>query len=469
MQQASLFADVKQTSIAADVDLVQFMCNFVLSNRLEFAMFFSAMLGYGILFCVRLPKIPLHDKKQESLVERPSCVCQKAATGLLTSAAALSQMVKSMWDDDKDVQMIANEMSIFIQKHPEECDISCVNDVLEELAGLFKSDLMQAFFDILPDAGLKRNQRTFEILLKVHVAARDFYEVQALVADMDASNMPLSARAEFLVMKGALQVHDFDQAIKYFKSLRSSWELNKTSEALVPQSIMLSFVDLASRKNNLGELVQELRGLPVSEKTIDAMLSKCTGVQGCATAKSIESLARAQRETIQDSTYSMLIKALSSKPTMAKPIIEEVLGREGSTFSPDLALSVLDFCKGTSDMVLADQLLKKMKPKQVNVIAAFIWFYIETGKFDTACDVYELDMQPVCSPQAMEAGLRESIVDAAVLSGRSQLAEKLVVNSQSQSIGCFALITHVGEAFESCIDMVARWNAMVSYWVVLIF
>jgi len=466
MQLASL---VKQTTMSADVDLAQFVCDFVLSNRLEFAMFFSAMLGYGILFCTRLPKFSVREKKQEVLMEQPLYVSLKPVTELPAATVSLFQVVKTMWSDKKDVQLLANHMCTFIQNHPDECNMSSVNDSLEDLAVLLESNVMQALFEVLPHAGLKRDQRTFEILLKVHVTARDFYEIQALVAEMDESKMPLSSRSVFFVMKGALQVSDFEQALKYFKILRASWEDKKTTEALVPQSIMLSFVELAGREKKLGQLVQEFRGLPLPEKTIDTMLATCAGSHGAVMAKSVESLARAQRETLLDSTYSMLIKALSPRPKLARAIVEEVLAREGSAFSPDLALVVLDFCKDAADVEVVERLLRQMKPKQVNVIAAFIWFYIRIEKFDTACDVYELDMQPLCSPYEIEASLRESIVDAAVLSGRSQLAERLLAKSRSESSGCLALVTQVGEAFDSGIEIIARWNALVSYWVVLIF
>lgn len=460
---------MQQIPISADVSLVHFVYSFVLANRLEFAMFFSAMLGYGILCCTRLPKLNVRDKKDDLLEEQPSYVSVQPTNRMHAPSGSLSQMLKSMWSDKKDVQLIAKEMCTFIQKHPDDCDISKVNDALEELTGILESELMQALFEILPQAGLKHDQRTFEILFKVHVASHDLYEIQALVAEMEAKQMPLSARAVFLVMKGALQGHDFTMALKYFKVLRSSWEAQKTSEALVPQSIMLSLVELASKEDKLSQLVEELRGLPLPEKTIDTMLGKCVGLKGVLVAKALETLARAQRETLPDSTYSMLIKAMSPKPKLANAILEEALAREGSSFSPDLALSMLDFCKNASDADTVDRLLRKMKPKQVNVLAAFVWFYIGAEKFDAACDVYELEIQPLCSPQAIEAGLRESIVDAAVLCGRSQLAERLVVKSRSESTGAFAVITYAGEAFEAGIDFISRWNAMVSYWVVLIF
>jgi len=147
--------------------------------------------------------------------------------------------------------------------------------------------------------------------------------------------------------------------------------------------------------------------------------------------------------------------------------------RESSAFSPDLASSILDFCVATSNVAVADQLLKKMKPMQVKVVSSFIGFYIGVEEFEKACDTYETDFQRASNgrPDAMDASLHENIVDAAVLCGRTHLAERLVANSppRSESKGPLALLSHASELFSALLAVLEKWNSMVSYWVVLIF
>jgi len=473
MQQASIFADVKQTQMPTDVDIVQFVGNFILTNSLELSMFFSAVLGYFILCCTRLPKFNVQDKQGPCDAEVPVLLPQTPATKLEGSTASLSQMVKSMRLDQKDAEVIVNDLRVIIRERTTECDMTAINDLLNDLCEHPDSQLMQMIFDMLPSVGLNPDQRTYECFLKMHVAARDFYEIQALVAEMQAKNVPLSNRAAFFAMKGALQVHDFAHTLKYFKILKASWEVCKTTEPLVPQSIMMLLLDLACEVKQLGQLIREVRGIPLSAQIIDAILAKCVESSDSDMVSSVEILARAQRETLPDSTYGLLIKAAARKPARVKKIIEEVMNREGSTFAPDLALSMLEFCTGSSDLAMVDRLFQKMKPKQVNVIGAFIWFYIGAEKFEKACDVYELDMEPVCSQaggiHAMDASLQESIIDAAVLSGRTLLAERLMTTSRSEPMDCGRLVARAGELLKEGIAVLARCNATVSYWIVLIF
>merc|ERR1719199_512505 len=76
-------------------------------------------------------------------------------------------------------------------------------------------------------------------------------------------------------MKGALQAHDFDQCFKYLKELKAAWASRCTTEPLMPSSIMGMLVDLAWKEQQLSNLVVELRGASLPEKTIDCMLAKC--------------------------------------------------------------------------------------------------------------------------------------------------------------------------------------------------
>jgi len=326
--------------------------------------------------------------------------------------------------------------------------------------------------DMLPSLGIKCDRRSYEVLLKAQVAARDFYEIEALVEDMAANKIDLSARAAFFCLKGALQVQEFGQALKYFRILKGFWEAQKASESLVPQATMLSLVELACQKKQLAQLLCMFQGLPIPEKVHDAMLEACVESHDIEMAKSIECIARAQRETLSDSTYSLLIKAMARRPASASAIIEEVLKREGSAVSPILAMAIVEFCTGTSNMAIAVRLLQKMKPHQVNVITAFIWFFIGIESYQKACDVYENYMEPVCSHaagiQSMDANLQQSIIDSAVLCGRTPLAERLVAAPRYESMACLSLIACAGEAVWSCISLVERWNAVISYWVVLV-
>jgi hypothetical protein len=375
----------------------------------------------------------------------------------------------------KSEQSMAIELRTFFLKHADQCDMSVVNNIINHLGEELDTSLMKFVLDMLPSISLQPDQQIYEAILKMYVATRDYSAMQDTVAKMHANAIPLSARAVFFIMKGALQAQDFVETMNCFKDLKVSWKVRPTSEPLVPPGIMMLLVELAWRKEELGQLVQELHGLPLLGKTIDAMLAKCVESQDPEMARSVETLARAQRDTLEDSTYSLLIKAMHRKPMRVRGIIDEVMGREGSTFSPDLALALLDSCKGASDVNIINELYDKMKPKQISVLSAFIWFYIASEEFDKACDVFEHDMEPVYSnfegTQVLDPSLQESIVDAAVVCGRSHMAER-VATYRADTVGPFVLFQRGSARTKQLVDhiigSVERWHAMISYWVVLV-
>jgi len=60
MKLISPLADVKQPSVNTSVDLVQFVSAIIVSNQMEFLMFFSAVLAYFILFRSRATYAKAH-------------------------------------------------------------------------------------------------------------------------------------------------------------------------------------------------------------------------------------------------------------------------------------------------------------------------------------------------------------------------------------------------------------------------
>jgi len=475
-------ADVKHTYMSTNVDLLRSICDVIIANRLEFFMFFSAVLGYFLLFCARLSRRPAHFKEEPGDAQTQSPQPEKAPAETLKIAsseddhAPLLQVVRSMRSSNHGAQSIVDAVLTSIQDHPQECDMTIVNDIFDYLGGQLDSELMELILGTLPGVGLQRNQRTYEIFLKMHVATRDHLKITGLVAEAHAEKVRFNARALFSILKGSLQAGDFVMALKYFKDLKAPWECSATAEPLLPQSVMMLLVELAWKEQQLGQLVLELQGMPLTEKTIDAILAKCVESQDSDMATSVEALARAQRALLPDSTYSLLIQAMAQSSLRALGIVEEVMSRESSGFSPDLAVSVIEFCKRVSEVTIVDRLFERMKPKQVNVLGAFVWFYIGAEQFEKACDVYELDLRPLCchadGGAAFDPSLQESIIDAAVVCGRSHLAEQWMTKSSSDMAGRIVILSKVTLCIKQLIERACqafeRWNAVVFYWVVLV-
>merc|ERR1719456_25395 len=185
-------------------------------------MFFTAMAGYLLLFSSRVPKdmqrlklkaklaIPknVQDSPEDAVDEiedsspksfdsvdaslrravnagehRVVLKCWSSLKQLnCVPSVPLSQIIESMQCVKKDSQFIVRELTAFFKRHPTECDICHINDILETLGKRLDSQLMGAIEDILPSLGLKKDDRTYEIFLAMHANSRSFTEVQRLVS-----------------------------------------------------------------------------------------------------------------------------------------------------------------------------------------------------------------------------------------------------------------------------------------------
>merc|ERR1719487_687650 len=127
----------------------------------------------------------------------------------------------------------------------------------------------------------------------------------------------------------------------------------------------------------------------MSEETVNAMLAECIDNNDVESAKSIESIARADQAPLKDSTWTLLIKSLGSRPWRARPLVKEALWRDTAEFSEELALVIIAFCAKTSDKAMADRLFQQMATKSWNVLAAFVSFYAVGKHCEEAVDILE--------------------------------------------------------------------------------
>jgi len=309
----------------------------------------------------------------------------------------------------------------------------------------------------------KQKQATSENTADVVQEEGETVQVEATLPILQQHRVVLD---QFSSMRVALRMSNFEEALECLKEVKAAWHDRGSAERLVPLSIMSMLIELAWEKDKFNELVCEMHGLQQVDKSIDAMLAKCIGSDKPDTVRHLERLARKQREILPDSTYALLIQALHPRDAHIPEIVDEIMARDSSSFSPDLASALLKHSSLSSDVGIVDRLLKKMKPKQIPVLGDFMWFYIGMEQFEKACDVYEIHMKPVLQHtngvSAMTATMQESIIDVAVLCGRTELAQQVMNNSTSQR-----------DPFKHCVEAVmaefARFNAIITQWVVLVF
>lgn len=127
----------------------------------------------------------------------------------------------------------------------------------------------------------------------------------------------------------------------------------------------------------------------LSEEALNTMLTQCICSNDVDMAKLVDQVAKMQG-SLSDSTYCLLIQALSRSRQHARATIEEVIDRLGSTFSFDLVLAILGFCRiSAPDRPIVDKLLKRLDSNDADIFSEFIHFYLDSNQPEKACDVFE--------------------------------------------------------------------------------
>jgi len=447
-----------------DASFMVMVWDILISCKMEMLMFLAAVVGYLLIFSGRARKDYQHLKLKAKLAapkeskdhddteehkdsapktfEALDAVLSRAlAAGDHRAAfkhwhslkqfsslpsASLSQVVESMQCAKKDGAYIVKELTAFFEKHPGQCDMCHMNGIIESLGKRLDSQLMGEVVEMLPSLQLKKDERTYEIFLAMHATTRSLEEVQRLVAEMEAGGITFTAQARLAVMKSALQTGNFAEMHRQFCALKasvsSSWE--------VPRHVMAQVVDLACRNRCLEQLLPNLVDVPVPEEAINAMLSECISTADAESARLVETLARAQNVAISDTTYSLLIKALTGRPWRLKAVVDEVVNREPAEFSAELTHSVLSYCSKSQNAGIADTLLERMKPQQLNILSAFIRYYVESEQHHKACDVFEKYVQPLGVSDSqrrsmLDARIEKALMTAALQCGRTSVYQCL--------------------------------------------
>lgn len=456
-----------------DAAMAQFWA-FLVSTRVELLLFAAAMVAYFALFSNAVPRNPKlvskkakllrgNDDEEEDLNEpdlntddiehveksfqasfdhgnhREVLRCWNTMKKFdKMPDVSLPQVVESMQRFKKENFFIVKELKGFFKKYPTERDMTGVNDLLESLAKRLDSDLMDKIVEMLPSLDLKADQRTYEIFLGMHFTTRSFQEVKALVTEMKANKIPFTTRATIVVIKTALKMNNFEEALVNFRELKKVWTAHSvlSTPSMAPRHIVAQLVELACKEHQLAQFLPELRGVPITEEVVVVMLSECTRQKDFTLTQKVQELAREHNIRFSDSMYALLIKGSSNDPVRVQEIFDEVVAKKVEV-TADFALAVVAFCAQTSNIQMADKLYDYMKPKQLPVLSNFIRFYADQEQFEKACDVYEKDLLNTQGPETsqrslpLDARMERSLMNAALRCGRTHLAKKLLDSAPS--------------------------------------
>jgi len=487
-------AAVASASGFAEAELLAGLWPLIVSARTELLLFAAAMVAYFALFSQRAPtnpkmkakkfKVAEDDYKEEDYptdacmkvnsLEPKECAQVEKALQVAFDAGdyrsvlrcwntmkkfqsmpvvSLSHVVETMQRFKKDTPFILRELKTFCKAFPSECDMACINDLLESLAKRLDSELMEKIVEMLPSVNLKMDERSYEVFLNMYFTTRSFQEVKTLVSQMKAKQIAFTTRSSMVVIKTALKTNSFDEAVQCFRELKSTW--SSATPSMAPSHVVSQLVELACKEHKLSEFLSELQGLPISEDVVNTMLSECIRQKDFLLASSVEQLARESGCKFTDATYSLLIKGLATDPVRVQALFDEMVEKSVEVTS-ELASSVLGFCAQTSNVQLAEKLFGYMKPKQLPVLSAFIRFFADCEQYEKACDIYEHDVVPLQATAAAaapsqgqrslqtDARMERSLMNAALKCGRAHLAKNLLSASPSDIAKHITMIRNCG-------------------------
>merc|ERR1719313_3275914 len=116
---------------------------------------------------------------------------------------------------------------------------------------------------------------------------------------------------------------------------------------------------------------------------------------------------------------------------------------------------------------MADKIYEHLTDKKLNVLSALVRFYAEQEEHEKACSIYEQDLK---DSAFIDPRLERSIMNAALQSGRSQLAESLLGVSPSDLAKYITMIRNCAAeknlagakaVFESAKQSQAEMNSVI--------
>ena len=224
----------------------------------------------------------------------------------------LTNLVESMQRLKKDASAILRELKAYFRRYPGECDAGVASDLLESWSKRLDSDLMEQIIDMLPSPDMQADPRMYEILLGTYFTMRNFTEVRALVAEMKRKKVRILMRARLAIMKTALKMSNFDEALFCFRELLPMWQDVPSSESISQRHPVSQLAELACKEHRLEKLLPELTGKTlVSEEVVHMLLAECARQSDSSLTQRVEKLAREHGVTFSDQSYGLLVKAYS--------------------------------------------------------------------------------------------------------------------------------------------------------------
>jgi len=326
------------------------------------------------------------------------------------------------------------EVTEFLHHRSSKLNMEQINDLLEPLAKSLDSELVMGLIGQLPALNISMDERSYDILMTMHFATRNFKEVQSLSCEMDSKGHTPSICARLVLLKTALRTGNLQEAIVQHKAVTSS----PSGRGTTPSHLSAQLVELGCREHDASSVltVLEQSDVQLTTDALNALLAESVRPDGPEISARVAALASRCSASLNGRSFQMLIKAAGQDREQIAKLLDE-LGQSRVEWGSDVATAVLAACGPEDDDMLADKLSGMISAKQsgqIPVLASLIRFFADTGKPEKACNVYDSNLHFLNTARAAQFDQRRSLLDsrtekilaaAACACGRNDLAQGL--------------------------------------------
>jgi len=353
--------------------------------------------------------------------------------------SCLANVIESMQRVKVDARILSNDVKVYLGKNGKLCgNFLYLNELLADLAKSLDIDLItsivefyKASFDLAPDA------KTYEIILQVHFGTRSYSQISQLDSEMKKQNIHPTSRSSFVLLRTALQLRSFDNAMRHYKALRVSSNGGNSPPAYVEVQI----VELAIRDHQLDKVLEELEAgcMHCTTEIVNTILNHA----GVAQNHSARVLAVAAKQSLQSNsvTYQARVRLAGGDREALIAILDEVIADRRDDCLRDVAPAILGALDPARDIEIVDKLCSHVcnnLESHLPMFAAMVCFYSMAGESGKACELYLKHLRSRHGTEfqrcLIDANTQKYVIQSALSCGKHDVVADILRASPSARI-----------------------------------
>jgi len=364
------------------------------------------------------------DKGDYRTVLRYWRIVQKAgADGVSTNL--MVQVLESMQRLKKDTASILEEVESLLTKNRTYANANFMNELIAAVSKSLDVDLVAGMLHVFNDQCVEANSTTYESLVHLHFATRNFAKVKKLSFAMRTDGIKPTAPTSICFLKTFLAESDLQESLNCLGELHCM---------KLPEAVASKLLGLACRERRLCDVLPKLEAacLPMSTEMLNTALTECLRVKEDGLTSAVLKAATSQGVAKNGRTYSLMVKLAGGDQARISQILDDASSSKSGMFLIDnlFVQAVLEACtEMTGGLILVERLagaLKPGEPSQVPAILSMLRFYADAGYSHNACKIYDDLLRPEEGKRPpLDARTKGCLLAAAEVSGRHELAAEL--------------------------------------------